>query len=746
MSEEHSSVLTKKSDVGNKVRSGSGGAKSDGPVAIALKYSLKIGKEATDNIKVGTWLESPTNPSAMVVDIRNDFQKLNDALGKAQFEFKQVKRGYEGDLATKLSDLDKAVEELAGRKVANTTVERQTMLDDIEKHTATCKQISGEIAEAIRVGNLAKPVLTVGGAIRVIAGTPITLKQLGASIKPSLPLKIMEGSQELGPTGFMTAGKHTVRVVSERNETHDFAERTVEVEAYLIKPVITVASESVTVTVRKPITAAVLGATVSDNQTLKILQGQKELDPEGFATPGERTLTLVCEPPPPNERAQRQIKLKVTNQKREISFSNPKPVTWGTPVTRELLKATATGEGGSAEVVPPSGDLVIGANIYTLRAPGLKKEWWDDAVESTATVTFHRIPREITWTLPKSLPGNTIVTPETLKAELWEKPGKDRIKSEDELTVSAPTDGHLAVGKKVTITVSIEEEDYHEAATINGTIEVTKSKPTLNWKKPAPAALDKDGNLKLGPNQLNATIIPASFADDPDYAPAEGHIIKTEGVHRLDAKLVATADSDEAVASVVLAVAKNATALRGMNEMNSGEAFKKPEKPTAKAPGDGTYERWEEWQTSDPSDPNATGTQGKRMLTEISLLKPAELTAYLKKIKEEDDKLPVENRKVSHWTDQPGKKHIAFKNGLEVRFKPNGDKHTGGKPCFCLEVRKDPTEALAGGQDKIAFKVTAHGKPAAKGPSQLEYPSNFMKEAQLDYKDGAMAATHLRLL
>ena len=37
---------------------------------------------------------------------------------------------------------------------------------------------------------------------------------------------------------------------------------------------------------------------------------------------------------------------------------------------------------------------------------------------STATVTFHRIPREITWLLPKSLPGNTIVTPETLKAEL----------------------------------------------------------------------------------------------------------------------------------------------------------------------------------------------------------------------------------------------------------------------------------------------------------------------------------------
>ena len=101
MSEEHSSVLTKKSDVGNKVRSGSGGAKSDGPVAIALKYSLKIGKEATDNIKVGTWLESPTNLSAMVVDIHNDFQKLNDALGKAQFEFKQVKRGYEGDLADK---------------------------------------------------------------------------------------------------------------------------------------------------------------------------------------------------------------------------------------------------------------------------------------------------------------------------------------------------------------------------------------------------------------------------------------------------------------------------------------------------------------------------------------------------------------------------------------------------------------------------------------------------------------------
>ena len=127
------------------------------------------------------------------------------------------------------------------------------------------------------------------------------------------------------------------------------------------------------------------------------------------------------------------------------------------------------------------------------------------------------------------------------------------------------------------------------------------------------------------------------------------------------------------------------------------------------------------------------------------MLKPAELTAYLKKIKEEDGKLPVENRKVSHWTDQPGKKHIAFKNGLgRFASKPNGDKqYRCGKPCFCLEVRKDPTEAtLAGGQDKIAFKVTAHGKPAAKGASLMERipAATFMKEAQLDYKDGAMAA------
>ena len=723
------------------------GKTSGGAVAISLKYSLTIGKEPTDNVKVGTWLESPEKPSELVVKIRDNFKTLNEIFGQIALDIKKLKSGSEADYPDRMTKLDDALKELSSRKVDKDTTQRNTMLKNIAERTTEAEELLADITESIRIGNLIKPVITVGGPVRLPAGMPVTPDQLGAHIEPKLPLKLFDQGQEIGSAGFQTEGKRIVRVASDRTTTHDSAVGEVEVDVYIIKPVITVGA-NVSVPVRTPITLDLLGASVSDNLTLKIMGSKGEIDLAGFATPGERTLLVVCEPPAPNERAQESIKVKVVNQTREITF---KPltasITWGTPVTRDLLQAEATGQSAPVEIEEPSGGPSIGPNIYTLHATGSKKEWWNDATPVTATVTFHKIPREITWKLPKSLAGNLEVTPAMLGAELWNNEVKGKIKSSAEITVELPADGVLAaLGKQITITLKAEESDYHAEATISGKIEVTKSKPKLAWSKPAPASLNDQGKLKLGPAQQNAVVTPANFATAPAYTPAPGVEITKAGLHRLDAKLEATPSSDAAEASVVLTIVKNATALRGMKEMNSGEAFVKPTKPKQGEVSDGTFERWEEWEKSDLTDPNAVGTQGKRILKEISLMKPAELFNYMKKLKSDDDNLPEEDRKVSAWRDEHGKKLISFKNGLELRYKPNGDKHTGGKPCYCLEVRKNPGLAEAGGQPNIAFKITADGKPAAKGPGQLQYPYLLKQEAQLDYKDGAMASTHLRLL
>jgi hypothetical protein len=66
-----------------------------------------------------------------------------------------------------------------------------------------------------------------------------------------------------------------------------------------------------------------------------------------------------------------------------------------------------------------------------------------------------------------------------------------------------------------------------------------------------------------------------------------------------------------------------------------------------------------------------------------------------------------------------------FEDGTLVRIKPKGDKFNPGSPMYSVEVNQQlPAGSPKTGQNAVAFKVDAQGRPVPKGPDQIKNPYN----------------------
>jgi hypothetical protein len=89
-------------------------------------------------------------------------------------------------------------------------------------------------------------------------------------------------------------------------------------------------------------------------------------------------------------------------------------------------------------------------------------------------------------------------------------------------------------------------------------------------------------------------------------------------------------------------------------------------------------------------------------------------------------------------------------NGLQVRYKPNGDIHvnptgTTPVPMFCVEVRNPAQTGFGEDQGDVLTKISVDGELAPKGPGDTGMPSTITDSDDQDsFKDGSTGATHLR--
>ena len=299
---------------------------------------------------------------------------------------------------------------------------------------------------------------------------------------------------------------------------------------------------------------------------------------------------------------------------------------------------------------------------------------------------------------------------------------------EGAFTVTAPAEGKFtATGAGQDVTITVAATRTHAAKTRTGKVEVVRAVPEITWAAPKPVVV----GTALSATQLAAKIRPDSLKKDLVYDPADGTNLATAGNMFLRVSFAGNALYAPARKEVRLLVATDAQTLRGSEAMRDGSAWKKPTTGVA-------AQRVQEWEDDDGSDPASLKMMGQRLMDEISRMTPEELNAHL-------DKLQTETTD-SARTEQPGtypNTIWTFKNGLQIRYKSNGDMHNPGTPMFCIEART--SEGPSSGGAEVAFKLTSEGVPAAKGRGDIDLPGDIAGDdgATEAFKSGALRTTHL---
>ncbi len=520
-------------------------------------------------------------------------------------------------------------------------------------------------------------------------------------------------------------------VESERDQMRDdIATETEAAEALIVaidqatelgeKPVPVITYTAPTgVTTQTEITLSSLNAAAEPAAPLTLVRGTEKTELVRFARPGEgQKFRIDAAETDTHQAGSVTVTVAVGLPRRAITWTPPKEIVWGTRLTLKTLGATATGEGDGLVLDPPDGILAAGEAVpLTITAPGARDKWLEGTATATVKVTL--APRSIDWVLPPKLPVTQKLTPEFLQASVSAGAGA--------FTVTAPAGGKfVAVGQGQTVTIVVATTKTHDTASKSGTVETVKAVPKLTWAAPKPVVV----GTSLSDTQLNARIVPDSLKTSLVYDPADGTGLPTAGTQFLRVRFAGDALHEPARADVRLLVAASEETKRGSEAMRDGSAWKKP--TTGKA-----GQRVKEWEDDDGSDPDSLKMMGQRLMREIGAMTPEELNAHLDALQQ---KTPDSGRTTQGgtypntiWT---------FDNGLQIRYKSNGDMHNPGTPMFCIEARTSEGPSAGGGD--IAFKVTSEGVPAAKGPGDTKVPDDIDDEDDVAaFQSGAARTTHL---
>ncbi len=471
------------------------------------------------------------------------------------------------------------------------------------------------------------------------------------------------------------------------------------------------------VTTGEKILLARITARASSGAPVRMVRAGKEVTEVAFDNPGGgQNFQLEAAATDTHKAASLRVAVNVVRPTRVVTWSPPKTIVWGTKLTVGSLKASATGEGLELVLTPEDGILPVGDAVeLRIEAPRLlSKPSWETGVAS-AMVKVTPAPCNLTWVLPAKLAVTTTVTAKLLGAKLGAGDGA--------LAVTAPAGGvFAATGPGQTVTLVAAATATHASATLTGTVEVVRGVPELSWKTPKPVVL----NTKLSGTQLNPGVVPNSLRKALVFAPPADAEMTVLGAQTLKVSFPGDAKWEPAAAEVRLVVVANADQLRGGTDALAGKGWTKPVGGVAK-------DRLDAWEKDDGKDPKSLKMMGQRLMRELSGMTAEEIETHMTS--------EMGNDPQSARTDQGGVRPCViwtFANGLQVRYKSNGDQHNPGAKMFCIEARTSGGASANLGE--VAFKVSADGNPAAKGRASIDVPNGVGDD---DYKTGVARATHL---
>lgn len=403
-----------------------------------------------------------------------------------------------------------------------------------------------------------------------------------------------------------------------------------------------------------------------------------------------------------------------------ITWANPADITWGTALSGAQLNAVREPEdGGSLSYSPKEGAVLDVADGVVLKVTAAATEKYEEA-SATVTINVRKAPQTITWNKPASIPYGTRLSDAQLNAT--RKPD-DGGKLSYEPGLGTVPDAGRAVALKVTAAAT----DRYEEATKQVAITIEKLVTVIEWSDPASVTK----NTKLSGAQLNATC-KVGDASKLVYDPPANTTVTTVGTNWLS---VSHPDTVNYIASrkyVALMVYQSAKAREGFDSMLSGQLGSGTPvwKTSTITPDQQTViDNWDK-------DVGKMKTQGKELMSSMRSMTGPELKAHMDTV--------VSNVATDH-TLQSGTypNHIwKLPNGLQVRYKPNGDQFNPGVPMFAIEGRT--STGFSGSQGDIAFKLMPNGEPAPKGPGATNSPGSMSSSQAQDFRRGTCEATHLK--
>jgi hypothetical protein len=158
------------------------------------------------------------------------------------------------------------------------------------------------------------------------------------------------------------------------------------------------------------------------------------------------------------------------------------------------------------------------------------------------------------------------------------------------------------------------------------------------------------------------------------------------------------------------------------------------------------------WKNSDLNDNLSLQVQGKKIMSDIQTMTPKELIKYMDGLITDKSTQFMVNDRNAKGNLRLYPNHIwILPNGLQVRYKPNGDGQDGRTdPMFCVEGRRTDVSGFGGEPADSAFKLMWNGEPAPVGPEETDLPvfstgPNDVNGKNLDRKamSAAMKTTHL---
>lgn len=297
-----------------------------------------------------------------------------------------------------------------------------------------------------------------------------------------------------------------------------------------------------------------------------------------------------------------------------------------------------------------------------------------------------------------------------------------------------PDDGVLWAGDvdgaQVVLTIVAPPSDDRFGNHYNGTqktamVRVSRRERQITWRvKPVWEVGEAltPATLNLGASAGNATFTLAE--------PADGALAKAEDVLKITVKADRNAWYKVAEASTTVKVVADVKGLAsgsGSDMMTTGQAWNGP--PTAE--GQAILANWD-------TDKDGMKTQGQKITSDLTGKTADELIAYMD---------TLAGTGAGNKTQQGGEYPNTLwqlPNGLQVRYKSNGDKRNIGTPMYCVEGKITPGFSTSPGD--IAFKVATGGTAAPPGPPPLapQWVIDSPQDVREAYNRGACNTTHLK--